>query len=102
MIQHIVALSLRPAAEEDTLYAIMKKLEALRSGIPGFTALHHGPNLDFERLSQRYSYGFVCTFTDKAALVAYVRDPRHKALATQLISLCEPGPGGILVFDLET
>ena len=102
MIQHVVAVSLRAAAQEDALHDIMDGLEALMPEIPGFTAFQHGPNRDFERLSQRYSYGFVCTFTDKTALDAYASDPRHKALGARLISLCEPGPGGIMVLDLET
>jgi len=76
-------------------------LEKLPGRIPGFTGFRHGPNLDFERKSQRYPYGFVCTFDDKAALDAYAADADHRRAGGMLVASCTRGADGIFVVDLE-
>ena len=102
MILHLVALALRDDADAVALQDVMAGLADLQQHHAGWTAFAYGPNIDVEHLSERYSYGFQCSFEDRAALDAYAVDPRHKALGARLGSLCEAAPGSIMVFDLDT
>lgn len=102
MIQHIVLLHLRPDHDPQDLAAVMQGLSGLVGDIERFTAFTHGPNRDLEQKSARYPYGFVCTFTDTAALQAYAIDPRHQALGARLVALCHGGADGIFVADIES
>lgn len=81
--------------------AAMEILETLPGQIEGLTELRHGPNLDFEGKSERYPYGFLCTFADKAALDAYAVHPEHQRAGGMLVASCKNGADGIFVVDLE-
>ncbi len=96
MIQHIVMMTLAENADAEELASVMEGLAALE--LPGFVGFEHGPNLDFEKLSQSYPYGFICSFEDSEALQIYADDPRHKALGSRLIALCTDG---VFVADLK-
>lgn len=98
MIRHIVLLAPRAGAEP-ALTDILQGLAKLVGQIPGFTGFEHGPNRDFENLSPGYSHGFICDFTDQAALQTYAADPRHQALGQRLVTACTPN--GIMVIDLD-
>lgn len=100
MIAHLVAFAPDPNRPDD-LAAVMAGLSGLIGQIDGFVAFTHGPNIDLERKSQGYPYGFVCTFADRAALERYAADPRHQALGGRLVALCKDGVDGITVFDIE-
>ena len=97
MIQHVVMLKAR---ETEVLSGLMRNFAALVGRIEGFTAFAHGPNIDAEQKSPDYPYGFICTFTDRAALDRYAADARHQALGAQLVSLCDGGGEGIMVYDI--
>ena len=101
MIQHIVMLN--PASEDglSKMVAAMGILAEVGAKIPGMTGFQHGPNRDFEGKSQAYPYGFICTFTDKAALDAYAADPDHQRAGGILVANCAGGHEGIFVVDLE-
>ncbi len=101
MIQHIVLLALSSDHEAAELEAIMQELAMLVDRLPGFTKFEHGPNRDFESLSQNYDYGFVCHFADEKTSHAYLDDATHKALGKRLLMLCDGGVEGIMVIDLE-
>ncbi len=98
MILHIVACALRPDHDAAELAAVMAGLAALP--LDDFAAFHHGPNIDAEGKSPGHPYGFVCTFTDRAALDRYAADPGHRALAARLVALCAGGGDGIVVYDI--
>ena len=102
MIQHVVLLSLVPDYDETELGQVMRGLADLGEQLEGFTAFSHGPNQDFEEKSADYGYGFICTFTDQAALARYAGDTRHQALGGRLVALCVSGAEGIFVADIET
>ena len=97
MIQHIVMLNL---SDRGDLPAVMDGLAGLVGEIDGFTEFAHGANIDLEMKSQNYAYGFICAFTDQAALERYAADPRHQALGGRLVAMCEGGGDGIMVIDL--
>ena len=98
MIKHIVMLNLPADHDTEELADIMVGLSELPlAGLEGF---EHGPNRDFEAMSQDYPYGFICTFADEAALHRYANDPNHQALGGRLVALCNGGADGIMVMDL--
>ena len=79
----------------------MAGLAALGAAMDGFDRFTHGPNRDYEGKSADYPYGFVCEFSDPAALQVYANDPRHRALGARLVAMCQGGGDGIMVIDLE-
>lgn len=99
MIRHIVMLRLKDGYDPVELLAVLTGLATL--DLPGLVGFEHGPNRDFEGKSQDYPYGFVCSFTDQAALQLYAGDAQHRALGARLVALCEGGADGIMVVDLD-
>jgi len=97
MIQHIVMLRLQAGYDAAELAGVMNGLGGL--DLPGFVGFAHGPNLDLEKKSQDYPYGFICSFADQSALTTYANDPGHQALGARLVALCG-GADGIMVMDL--
>lgn len=99
MLYHLVMLE--PAGEMDAIMEAMDILATLPGQIDGLIEFRHGPNRDFEQKSERYPYGFLCTFQDKAALDAYAADPTHQRAGGLLVASCKGGADGIFVVDLE-
>jgi len=102
MIQHVVLLALPHDHDRSRLAAAMTKLAGLVGRVPGMTGFHHGPNADFEAKSGEYLYGFVATFTDRNAHLAYENHSEHKTAGAELVALCAGGYEGIFVADLVT
>lgn len=99
MLLHLVMLE--PDGSMDDIMEAMGILETLPSQIDGLTDFSHGPNRDFERKSAKYPYGFLCTFTDRAALDVYAAHPEHQRAGGLLVASCKNGADGIFVVDLE-
>jgi len=100
MLKHCVFLSVRPDAASE-VQAAMALLAGLMAKVPGMVDFAHGPNRDYERLSAAYPYGFVISFTDRAAHLVYERHPDHVAAGGMLVAACTGGIRGIMVADLE-
>lgn len=101
MIIHCVFLHLdHPDREKDCL-SVMAALGALKSEVDGMVNFASGPNRDFEHKTPDHTFGFVITFQDRAAHLAYERHPRHVELGGQLVAMCRGGADGILVYDIE-
>ncbi|HEX9858933.1 MAG TPA: Dabb family protein [Paracoccaceae bacterium] len=101
MLQHCVFCAIRDDVDEASLAAVMRRLEALTAKVDGMTALRWGPNRDYEAKSPGFSHGFVATFADRAAHLAYEAHPEHQAAGMALVALCRGGHAGIVVYDLE-
>ncbi|SLN44970.1 Dabb family protein [Roseisalinus antarcticus] len=99
MIVHVVLLRLARGWDAAELADVMDGLGVL--SLPGLLGFRHGPNLDAERKSPQFPYGFVVDFADRAALDRYAADPGHQALGARLVALCEGGGDGIFVADLD-
>lgn len=99
MIKHIVALSLVEDTDRAELSDVMAGLAALK--IDGFVGFEHGENLDLEKKSQAYPYGFICQFRDEAALARYTNDTEHQKLGARLVAMCKGGADGIFVMDIS-
>lgn len=100
MLKHCVFLKVRPDAEAG-LPAAMTILARLKAKVPGMVTFAHGPNRDFEGLSLGYSHGFIISFTDRSAHMAYERHPDHVAAGAIPVAACNGGISGIMVLDLE-
>lgn len=101
MLIHTVLLEPASDAAMAPILEAMNILQGLAGVLPGMLAFHHGPNRDFERKSQRYTYGFTCHFADRAALDSYAADPDHQRAGLSLVANCRNGHAGIFVSDLE-
>lgn len=101
MLHHLVLLEPDSPAAMDAIHDAMAILATLPAQFPGLIGFSHGPNRDFEHKSQRYPYGFLCTFADKAALDAYAANPDHRRAGAMLVAACKNGADGIFVVDLE-
>lgn len=80
----------------------MRLLSGLVGMIDGMVDFACGPNRDFECKSRDYQFGFVITFEDREAHVAYERHPDHVKAGEKLVAACKGGHKGIFVVDLET
>lgn len=101
MIRHCVMLRLRKDVEARKVNTIMLDLAKVVARIDGCSDFCAGPNRDLEDKTPDYAYGFTLDARNVKALAAYAVDPEHKALGAKLVDLCEGGPNGILVFDIE-
>ena len=102
MLKHCVFVSFRPEISEEDRQRVLSGFGELVDEVEGMLDYAHGPNLDFENKSSDYDSGFVITFRDRAAHLAYETHPTHIALGNELVSMCKGGHRGIIVFDLET
>lgn len=102
MIDHCVFCQIRTDAEASALEDVMERLGSLLPLVDGMMDFRWGPNRDYENKSPAYSHGFVCTFRDREAHLAYERHPVHAAAGRDLVALCQNGYQGIMVYDLET
>ncbi len=101
MILHCVFCDFRDDVPQEECTRILEALHNLCAARPDVIAVHAGMNLDPEGKSPDHDGGLVVSFEILDALRAYVDDPDHIALGTQLVALCNGGTDGIVVYDLE-
>ncbi|OAN76577.1 hypothetical protein A8B78_03620 [Jannaschia sp. EhC01] len=101
MLYHLVMLEPDGPDAMPAIMEAMAILETLAPDLPGLIEFRHGPNRDFENKSERYPYGFLCTFADKTALDTYAANPTHQRAGALLVASCKNGADGIFVVDLE-
>jgi hypothetical protein len=102
MLLHCVFCAIQSDADQAELQSVMDELAALQSEVEGMLEFRHGVNRDYEQKSPRHGHGFVITFRDRDAHLAYDGHPRHKAAGARLVVLCQDGHEGIVVYDLES
>lgn len=101
MIRHCVFVKFRTDISSQDKSEIYKKLEGLRSVVPGIVDTSFGPNISPEGKSKGFDDGFTMDFTDEASRDAYLVNETHKAVGGELVSMLEGGRDGLLVFDIE-
>lgn len=101
MLKHCVFLSVKQGAGDVRLQDAMLKLAGLVDEVEGMLDFAHGPNLDFENKTRGHGYGFIATFSDRTAHLAYEQHPQHQEAGAELISMCDGGYEGIVVYDLS-
>jgi len=101
MLKHCVFLNFKPEINPEVHKAVFETLADLQNEISGMLSFNYGPNHDFEQKSESYSHGFIATFADRQAHLAYESHPAHVKAGAKLVEMCVGGFDGILVFDLE-
>ena len=101
MLKHCVFVSFLDEIEVKTRMDILGEFGKLVDEIDGMIDYTYGPNLDFENKSEAFADGFIVTFRDRSAHLAYEAHPLHIELGNMLVSLCKGGHDGIIVFDLQ-
>lgn len=101
MLEHCVFCQIQPETPPAMIDSILSCLGSLQSVVDGMQAFRAGPNRDYESKSGRYTLGFICTFRDRAAHLAYDAHPVHRAAGADLVAICVGGSAGITVFDLD-
>ncbi|MGY9047505.1 MAG: Dabb family protein, partial [Rhodobacterales bacterium] len=91
---------LPPEHDKAILLEALGRLHGLQDKVAGLVSFDHGPNADYEGKTPDFAYGFVVTFTDRAAHQAYEAHPDHVHAGGLLVSICAGGYDGILVADL--
>ena len=102
MLKHCVFLNLKSSVETEAVREAMMLLSGLVGEVAGMIDFVEGPNRDFEQRSEGYGHGFIVTFADRAAHLAYERHPDHVRGGGMLVDACQGGIEGIFVADLET
>jgi hypothetical protein len=100
MLHHIVLMEPANAQGLEQIKEAMPFLATACDQLAGATGFAHGPNLDFEGKSARFTYGFSVSFSDRAAHLAYEAHPDHIRAGAMLVAACAGGHAGIFVADL--
>jgi stress responsive alpha/beta barrel protein len=101
MIKHCVFSKIRADVAPGERDEVLAGFGELVGEVPGMSDFAWGPNRDYENKTGDYSFGFVVSFSDRAAHLAYESHPEHVALGARLVAMCVGGYEGITVFDLE-
>ena len=99
-VEHVVLLRFRPDVAKPDIEGVFAALEQLQETIPGITRIRTGANSSPEGLGRGYSHLFIVDFASIAARDAYLTNPRHAAVAEQLLALADGGTDGLIVADL--
>lgn len=102
MLLHCVFCQIPADADRKELAEVYAVFTSLVPRIDGMLSFQCGPNRDYELKSAAFTEGFVMTFRDRAAHLAYDDHPDHKAAGRRLVNLCTNGYDGITVFDIQS
>jgi len=94
MIKHVVMLKFKPEVSQEQQAEAAKKMGGAVAKIPGVKNITMGQALALEG-EPAYQGATFIDFDDEVQLKAYLNDPRDKAVAAQLQTMCSD----ILVMD---
>ena len=101
MLKHCVFVNFQTRYSKVERNSVLAGFAEVANDVPGLLDFCFGANLDFENKSADYGNGFIVTFKDRDAHLAYERHPHHVTLGSKLVSMCVGEYDGIIVFDLE-
>lgn len=101
MLKHCVFVNFKPEYAQAERDAVLAGFARVADDVPGMLDYCYGPNRDFESKSEAYGDGFIVTFSDREAHLAYEDHPFHQQLGAQMVEMCQGGHDGIIVFDLD-
>lgn len=101
MLAHCVFLKVLPTHDPEDTETVLRALGGIADDVDGMLSFESGPNRDFEQKTPDYTHGFVVTFRDRDAHLAYEKHPKHVELGARLVAMCDGGADGIAVFDIE-
>ncbi|WP_375569019.1 Dabb family protein [Ahrensia marina] len=101
MLKHCVFVNFKPDCSQIERDKVLAGFAAVADDVPGMLDYCYGPNLDYENKSDAYRDGFIVTFADRDAHLAYENHPLHRELGARMVDMCVGGHDGIIVFDLH-
>ncbi|MFD1745576.1 Dabb family protein [Rhizobium helianthi] len=101
MILHCVFMRFKSSLTADEKNSIFASLHELQHKIPGILEVQHGANMSPEGLSGGFRDGFTVMFQDAAARDNYLVHPDHVAVGDRIVSACDGGLAGLMVFDFD-
>ena len=101
MLKHCVFLNFKDDVLNGEKEAIMEGLVSLVGVVDGMIDMSFGPNLDFEKKTPDFDYGFIISFRDRKAHLSYEAHETHVEMGSRLVAACDGGVDGIVVFDLD-
>lgn len=101
MILHCVFMRFKASLSADERQAIFDQLHGLKDRIAGILDIQHGANASPEGLSGGFRDGFTVTFETAGARDAYLVHPDHVEVGKRIVSACDGGLAGLMVFDFE-
>jgi hypothetical protein len=96
-VKHIALFKFKDSATPEQIDNIFNDFLDITETIPGIEDYVSGPNCSPEAKNQGYTHGFVMTFTDMAALNAYLPHAEHERVKAGMA----PHVDSVLVFDFE-
>ena len=93
--RHAVFFKFKDTATDNDIQGIIDEFLLLKNKIEGIKAIEWGFSESVEGLNDEFTHCFFLTFSDKAALEAYVPHPDHKAF----VSILKPHLDKVFVFD---
>src|SRR5437764_6452697 len=96
-VKHVALFKFKEGTTQEYIDQVFDKLLELSESIDGIEDYVSGINNSPEGLNQGYTHGFVMTFSDAAARDAYVANPDHERVKTEVV----PSIESIVIFDFE-
>lgn len=100
-IDHCVFFKRSSDVTEAQVAEIMALLASITERLDGASDFRASANISPEGFDAGYRDGFIVRFDDAAARDTYLVDEEHQAAGGKLVSLCDNGTDGLLVFDLD-
>jgi len=100
-IDHCVFFKRRAEASDAEIEQVMDLLASITKRLDGASEFRASPNISPEGFDVGYKDGFIVGFADANVRDIYLVDEEHQRAGAKLVSLCENGTEGLLVFDLE-
>jgi hypothetical protein len=101
MIRHTVLVKFPTETRPETIDALFRALDDLRTVLPGMLNFRSGANVSPEGLARSFTHAFVSDFADVAARDAYLIHPAHQAAGARLVAAAEGGVDGLIVIDID-
>jgi hypothetical protein len=95
-VSHVVLVAWKDGRADAAEQSIRPAIRAFANSIPGIVSVVEGPSSSPEGFEDGLEYGFVVTFTDAAARDAYLTNPDHVAVGSQI----QAAASRLIVFDI--
>jgi uncharacterized protein YggL (DUF469 family) len=96
-VKHIALFKFKEGASAEQIDNVFNEFLDITETIPGIEDYVSGANCSPEGLNQGHTHGFVMTFTDMAALTAYLPHPEHERVKAGMSAHVD----SVIVFDFE-
>lgn len=100
-IDHCVFFKRGDGVSDAYITDVMAMLASITDRLDGASDFRASANVSPEGFDVGYKDGFIVRFADAKARDIYLVDEEHKRAGGKLVSLCENGTDGLLVFDLD-